>query len=233
MPIGNSEADYRLVQDEAGREPFLFSRHDGLFHMIYAGTMWPKAYDVLERFLQALAVLRDSDRNLIDRLRVHFVGTGKTPDGADGFVHQRAERLGLLPWVAEVPHRIRYIDVLNHLVHASAILILGSTEPHYTPSKVFQSVQAKRPIFALLHEQSTAVSVLRDSRAGSIVTFTDETLPEPKTLAASLADFIRDTKYSAEDVRWDAFESYSARNSAGALARALESALEAFANRKK
>src|SRR5262249_19471950 len=88
------------------------------------------------------------------------------------------------------------------------------------------------PIFALLHEQSTAVSVLRDSRAGTIVTFTSETLPEPKTLAASFADFIRDTKYSAEDVRWDAFESYSARNSARMLAGAIERALEVFDKRK-
>jgi hypothetical protein len=233
MPIGNSEADYRPVQGEAGHEPFLFSRHDGLFHMIYAGTMWPKAHAVLDRFLEALAVLRDSEPKVIERLRIHFVGTGKPPDESEGFVHRRLQRLGLGPWVVEVPYRIGYIDVLKHLVHASAILILGSTDAHYTPSKVYQSVQAKRPIFALLHEQSTAVNVLRDSRAGRTVTFADRTLPEPKAVAASLADFIRDAQYSAEDVRWDAFESYSARNGARVLASAIESALEAFAKRKK
>src|SRR5205809_7873464 len=164
--------------------------------------MWPNSLSVLDRFLEALAVLRDSEPKVIERLRIHFVGTGKPPDESEGFVHRRVQRLGLGRWVVEVPHRIGYIDVLNHLVHASAILILGSTEAHYTPSKVYQSVQAKRPIFALLHEQSTAVSVLRDSRAGRIVTFTDQTLPESKTLAGSLADFIRDAKCSAKDVRW-------------------------------
>ena len=39
MPIGNSEIDYELVRKAAG-ETVLFN--DGLFHMVYAGTMWPQ-----------------------------------------------------------------------------------------------------------------------------------------------------------------------------------------------
>jgi hypothetical protein len=230
MPIGNSEADYRLVQ---GREPFLFSRSDGLFNVIYAGTMWPKAYVVLERFLEALALLRDSDPKVLERLRIYFVGTGKSPKEADSFIHRCVQRLDLGPWVVEITHRIGYLDVLNHLVHASAILILGSTEAHYTPSKVYQSIQAKRPIFALLHEQSTAVGVLNDSHAGRIVTFNEQTLPERRVLATSLADFVRDAKYSAKNVRWEDFELYSARNSARVLAGAINTALEAFEKRKR
>ena len=121
---------------------------------------------------------------------------------------------------------------LTILVHASAILILGSTESHYTPSKIYQAVQAKRPIFALLHEKSTAVSVVRETRAGQAVTFTEGQLPDAHELAAALAAFIRDPRYSAEEVRWDAFEAYSARNSARLLAGAVNNAMELFEKRK-
>jgi hypothetical protein len=232
MPIGNSASDYDIVRN-APRETFLFRRDDGLFHMIYAGAMLPKAYVVLERLLEALAVLRDTEPQTMQRLRVHFVGTGKSSDDPMGHnIRPRIEHFDLQSWVDEHPTRIGYADVLNHLIHASAILILGSTEAHYTPSKIYQAVQAKRPIFALLHEQSTAVGVLRQSRAGQAVTLTEDRLPQAEQLAAKLSAFIRDQHYSPDEVLWNAFDAYSARNSARMLAEALDRALELFARRK-
>jgi hypothetical protein len=232
MPYGNSEGDYRSLR-ELPRETFLFPKDDGLFHMIYAGAMLPKAEAVLERLLEALTVLRDKDPEIMQRLRIHFVGTGTSPSDPRGHnIQSQLQRFGLNRWVGEHPNRIGYVDVLNHLIHASAILIVGSTEAHYTPSKVYQAVQAKRPMFALLHEQSTAVNVLRESRAGQAVTFTDDRLPAPGRLAEALAAFIRDPQYSADEVRWSAFEAYSARNSARMLASAVESALALFQRRE-
>jgi hypothetical protein len=231
MPIGNSEKDFELLK-ESSREKILFRNDDGLFHMIYAGAMLPNAYEVLDRFLESLAFLRDNSPETIDRLRVHFVGTGKSPNNIKGYnVRPRVQRLGLTQWVDEHPSRISYIDVLHHLVEASAILVVGSTEPHYSPSKIYQAVQAKRPIFALLHEDSTAVSVLRDSRAGTVVTLTKGHLPETGELAANLALFIADPKYSSNFVNWSAFEGYSARNSARVLATAMDEALESLNNK--
>ena len=228
MPYGDSDVDYQLL-NEVPRKTFLFPNNDGQFHMIYAGAMLPKAYQVLQQFLEALVVLRDGQAEVMQRLRVHFVGTGTSPDDPNGYnIEPYIRHLGLEHWVREHPSRISYVDVVNHLAHASAILILGSTEAHYTPSKVYQSIRAKRPIFALLHEQSSAVTVLRDSGAGRVVTFTEESLPATQQLASSLAAFVRDPQYCAETVRWDAFDVYSARNSTKALVDAIDSALQLF-----
>jgi hypothetical protein len=233
MPIGNSEDDYRQLR-EASRKTFLFPGNDELFHMVYAGAMLPKAYVVLERLLEAVALLRDSNPGIMERLRIHFVGTGTSTNDPKGYnIRPHVQRLGLDRWVDEHPTRIGYADVLNHLAHASAILILGSTESHYTPSKVYQAVQAKRPIFALLNEKSTAVTVLRESCAGQAVTFSEDNVPDAQELAAALAAFIRDPRYSAKNVRWGAFEAYSARNSARLLADAVDSALELSEKRRK
>ena len=46
---------------------------------------------------------------------------------------------------------IGYVDALNHLTRSDAVLVLGSTEAHYTPSKVFQAMRAyagRRPSHA-------------------------------------------------------------------------------------
>ena len=176
MPYGNSDADFQSLP--ALHNTFLFQKEDGLFHLIYAGAMLPKAYPVLVRFLEALAIIRDQDPQLIERLRVHFVGTGKSPNDPNGYnILPYVRRFGLESWVDETPHRIGYVDVLSHLSEASAILVIGSTERHYSPSKIYQAVQARRPIFALLHEQSTAVDALRNSQAGRVVTLTETQLP--------------------------------------------------------
>jgi hypothetical protein len=232
MPYGNSEFDYNSL-NRSQRNIFIFPKDDGLFHMIYAGALLPKAYAVLERLWEALAVLRDKDPQIMQRLRIHFVGTGTSPTDPKGHnILPQIQRFGLEPWVHEHPNRIGYLDVLNHLMHASAILIVGSTEAHYSPSKIYQAVQAKRPMFALLHEQSTAINVLQESRAGRTVTFSDDRLPEPGILGETLAAFVRDPQYVAEEVRWDAFEAYSARNSARTLASAVDNALARFERRR-
>jgi hypothetical protein len=232
MPYGNSEGDYQYLANSP-RDTFLFPKHDTQhFHMIYAGAMLPNADIVLERFLDALVILREENSELMERLQIHFVGTGTSPNDPKGYnVLPQVQRFGLGRWVHEYPNRISYVDVLNHLAHSSAILILGSTDPHYSPSKIYQSVQAKRPIFALLHEMSTAVNVLRESLAGNAVTFRGERIPNGREIAIALADFIREPQYDAEAVQWNAFEAYSARNSARILAAAVDDAMELFEQR--
>jgi hypothetical protein len=224
MPYGGSEIDYQALRSKP-RDTFLFDRNDGRFHMIYAGAMLPKAYDVLERLMRALVVLRAREPELAKQLRITFVGTGKSPNDPKGFnVQPYAERLGVTDMVYEHPARVPYVDVLNHLMHASGTLIVGSTEAHYTPSKAFQGVQARRPMLALLHEASTAADFLQRSNAATVVTLTEERLPEPEALATTLAEFMRDTAYDPGYVRWELFEDYSARSSAKVLGQALDEA---------
>jgi hypothetical protein len=113
------------------------------------------------------------------------------------------------------------------LKRAYGILVIGSTEAHYTPSKVYQAVQSRRPVLALLHEASSAVEVLERSGAGSAVTLSENALPTPERIADTIERFVN-AEYRPDDVRWDAFEAYSARESARLMARALDEALKRF-----
>jgi hypothetical protein len=229
MPYGGSERDIEAVREHPP-EPYLFDPDDGRFHVLYAGAMLPKAYVVLERLFEAMARLRRDQPELAARLRLHFVGTGKSPDDPQGHnVLPVAERLGVTDMVDEHPRRIPYTDVLGHLLRASANLIVGSTEPHYTPSKSFQMVQSRRPLLALLHEQSTAARFLRDAGAATVVTLDDEALPDVAALAATIAHMMEAPDYDPERVDWAAFDAYSARASARELAGALDRALEVSA----
>jgi hypothetical protein len=231
MPYGNSAKDYEIIAS-APKRPILFDPNDGAFHIVYAGAMLPKAFAVLDSFLAALVQMRIERPEVFERMRVHFIGTGKSPNDAFGHnILPRAASLGLAGTISEHPQRVPYADVLRYLTKASAILILGSTEQHYTPSKVYQSVQAKRPIFALLHESSTAVRVLEESRAGVAIRLNEKTLPTPTDLANRLTAFVCNPGYSPDQVDWSQFEAFSARESARKLASALNAALERFGSR--
>ena len=231
MPNGNSVQDYEIVNRKP-RQPYLFDPNDGAFHMVYAGAMLPKAHEVADCLFAALAHMREARPDIFSRLRIHFVGTGKSPTDPKGYnVLPKCAALGLDRIVTEHPQRVPYVDVLWHLTRASAILILGSTEPHYSPSKVYQSVQARRPIFALIHEASSAVQVLNTTNAGVVICINERTLPEPRELASRLASFVSDTGYDPERVDWRKFEIFSARESARKLATALDAASAAFQRR--
>lgn len=224
MPMGTAPEDYALVRG-LDRAPFLFDPQDGNFHMIYAGALLPAGFVVLDAFLAGLRTLRERAPQVASRLRVHFVGTGSSPDDPKGHrVLPRAQAAGVAEMVDEHPHRIGYVDTLNHLMHSSAVLVLGSTEPHYTPSKVFQAMLSERPVFALLHRDSTAVTMIRSAHVGEVLTLVEGELPSPDTVAASLQAFIEQPAYDAASVDRSVFAGYSARESTRLFAEALDRA---------
>ena len=222
MPIGGSERDFEIVGKMAP-QPFLFDPDDGNFHFIYAGALLPRGVIIVDAFLQGLAHLRSMAPMTAARVRVHFVGTGRSPNDASGHqVLPRAQAMGVADLVTEHPHRIGYVDSLNHLMRAGAVLVLGSTERHYTPSKLFLAVLSRRPVFAVLHAESTAVGMLEAARAGHAIVLAESELPDPDTIARGLRSMIERPTYDANAVDWSAFDAYSARNSARLLATALD-----------
>jgi hypothetical protein len=231
MPVGFSTRDFQAPAISKKR-PYLFDSNPSKINIVYAGALLPKAAAVLTRFLEGVALLRRRNEAQGDQLRVHFIGTGKSPDDPNGHnVGPIAERIGVSDLVQEHPHRLAYLDVLVHLKHAFGVLIIASTERHYTPSKVYQAVQSCRPVLAFLHEDSTAVDVLAKSGAGMTVTLNEERLPTAELVADALSYFIRDARYDAGQVDWSAFEVFSARESARCLAHALDEASRRFKSR--
>jgi len=232
MPMGMAPEDFELVRS-LHRKPFLFDPGDGQFHMIYAGALLPAGVAVLDAFLAGLRALRDSAPSIAARLRAHFVGTGTSSDAPQGYrVLPRAQSAGVAEVVEEHRHRIGYVGVPNALVPRYAVLVIGSTERHYTPSKVFQGMLSRRPVFALLHEESSAVGMIRTAGAGEVLTLTERVMPGAEAVAASLQRIFERPGVSAATVDMAPFESYSARESTRALARALDEARERLTERR-
>jgi hypothetical protein len=229
MPYGGSEKDHEYVNRNPTRARLL-EPHVGKFNLVYAGAMLPHGYEVLDQLLTALVLLRNEIVDLSERFHLHFVGTGKAPDDPTAFnIRPRLERLSLLDCVTEYPQRLPYCDVLSHLHAASGVLVLGSTERHYSPSKIFQSVMSRRPVLALLHKQSTAVEILRDANAATLITFAGG-LPPTTLICNTLREFISAADNQVARIQWSVLERFSARNSARTLAEALDCAVSVLSS---
>ena len=222
MPYGGEESDHDFVRNRA-KQP---STSSSTIKFIYAGAMLPKAYKPLEEIFKALYSFEStglslpSDSELAgSSLQLHFIGTL-------GTIKPFAEKYNL--WgsaVLEHPDRIPYFDVLSQLDAADAVFILGSTEPHYTPSKVYQAVLSGKPILALLHEDSTAVRVLRESRAGIVVTMKGE--EDLDTLSARFLEGLKEfmvfkQAFDPAKINPAAFEQYSAKAVTAQLVEKLD-----------
>jgi hypothetical protein len=101
-------------------------------------------------------------------------------------------------------------------------MAIGSTEQHYTASKIFQALLSKRPVFAMFHKDSSAVTVLKESNATEfLIEYSPKDLTE--VLDATVSEKLNLVLSGNIDWQPDLrkLEKYSAKASAKALANKL------------
>ena len=221
MPYGGEVMDHQQLKS-LGIQPYLFQSNQKL-QLVYAGAMLPKAYKPLEAIFRSIA----ANRNAFTEAEFHFIGTGKSPNDANGYnIKSMAKEYGLWNTVVfEYPKRIPYLDVLIHLDAADAVFILGSTEPHYTPSKAYQGVLSGKPVLAVLHSASTAVNVLEESGAGVVLAFDGEAEIEKiqhQWMAVWNSFYQFKRNFQSVQVKQSVFELYSAKAVTKRLADLLD-----------
>ncbi len=221
MPYGGEQEDYEIT---AGMDalPYVFTPNKEKIRLVYAGAMLPKAYGPLRKIFEAIV----AHPHIFANVEFQFIGTGKSPNDAQGYnIKPLAEEFGLWQTIVfEHPQRIPYLDVLIHLKHAHGVFVLGSTEPHYTPSKIYQGVLSQKPVLAVLHTQSTAVDILNRSHAGIVLAFDGESeLEKIKTQFPALMQQYKTAlpAFNPANVDRKVFDQYSAKEVTRQLAELL------------
>lgn len=228
LPIGWDERDFAFLRERRPPASPLIPRGDGLVHLAYVGTLLPTGIETLRAFCAALALAAERDRAVATRLRVHFVGTSNLrSSSASARVLPVARECGVLDLVTERPERLDYFDALQTLVDASAVLLIGSNERHYTPSKVFPAMLSGRPLLAIYHVESTATALLRrfgQPPAVRVVSYDDQhsAIACVDDIAAHLCEMVQHPIERVISVTRGVLEPMSARSLAGRLAVVLE-----------
>src|SRR3984893_16579329 len=126
----------------------------------------------LRALFRAVHLGRQQAPELFGRMRMHFVGTTYAPNAEGQYqVLPLAREFGLEDLIDEHPGRVQHLDAIQILLDSHALVVVGSEAPHYTASKIFPYILAAKPLLAVFHEDSSAVKLLEETRAGRAVTF--------------------------------------------------------------
>ncbi len=194
---------------------------------IYAGAFLPNSRLFVKLIFQAVAELISED-SWDKNIRLYFVGTGTYPGKS---VSEYAQEVGISDFIHEDRHRYPYLHVLNFLSAAHTVMVIGSTERHYTASKVYQALLSERPVWAVFHGESTAVKVMEECKADQFLATYKENMTESEIkqeIRNSLVERLKGAGWSAD---LNALDKYSARESARKLVEGIEVALTSSSRR--
>lgn len=166
IPFGVSEDDVRLAR---GGRPT--AAPDGeLVRLVYTGAAGPITPKAANLMLGALRQFRDANPAHAARLRMEFHGTSyATGERAVATLLPIAEKHGVADLVSEHAERLGYLETLRVQAEASALLLPGSIDPAYSPSKLYTYFLARRPMLALVLQGSVLEKLVDELSCATIV----------------------------------------------------------------
>jgi len=224
IPYGAEADDFDYLRRNPRRNS-IFKRDDGHFHFCYIGACIPGMYPAVRALFQGLRLGLERSPELFQRVRLHFVGSsysanGNAPQGVPALAHEA----GIESLVDEQPARIPYLESLQLMLDSHALFLVGSDEAHYTASKVFPYILARRPVLAIFHEESSVVQILRETSAGDVISFNSERMPSNSAaeISARLEHILSLPRDYKPQTNWEAVEPYTTRAMAARLAHAFD-----------
>lgn len=144
-------------------------KNQGKLRLVYSGAFLPKSEEVLYQILFCIK----ENIHLFQDVEIHFIGTDVSKTYPRRLsITEMATSFDLSGVVIfEHPERISYFELLGHIDSFDGIFILGSTESHYTPSKIFNAFVLQKPIFAVLHSDSSAKEIIEDTQYGVVCSY--------------------------------------------------------------
>jgi hypothetical protein len=228
LPFGAAAQDFEVAREHRPSE-VLVDFEDGLFHHVYTGRCGPDMSTSLTIVFRAFKKYLEAQPAVAERIRFHFIGTDYAPRpfGRD-WAMPVARVEGVENYATEHCYRVPYFDALYYLVHADALVAVGSNDPTYSASKIFPYVLAQRPMMLIFNEQSPVMAIGRDLKCGLRYGFrnSDDINQLVEQVAAEWFFEGKMTQYLGSDRA--AFLPYTAEGMTRQLAECFAAAVERF-----
>ncbi len=179
--------------------------------LIYAGAFLPNS----KYFFEVLFKVLSENKPLLTGYKMFFIGSGSYS------LSEMAKRFGIEEFIVEINKRYPYLQILQILAKSHGVMVIGSTEQHYTASKIFQSLLSERPVFAIFHYQSTTVQILEQANATNFLVRYNPDLSSKefeKQVIGRFREFLQGADWQPN---LSVLEKYSARENARIFANKL------------
>lgn len=218
MPYGFDPNDHEIELDGL---KLPWDDHPHCKPWIYAGAFLPNSHLFIASFFETIALLKANSK-WDDKIKLFFIGTGPYPAKR---IIAYAKDHGIEDIVFEQRERAPFLHVLNFLSKAHRVMLFGSTQQHYTASKTFQCLLSKKPLFSMLHAESSAVKVIQEAKAEHFLyKYNDGDVKDKiiEYLQPIIINFQKDVEWN---IHLDSLDQYTSKHSAKVLAGAVDKVL--------
>lgn len=161
IPFGVSGTDWAQAK-QLGKTPW---KKNGSKIWLNLGRLAPSMKGALEAFFCSLAV-----RPPAEGTKILFLGTSyQTGNVSEIDPVGMAKRICPAAKVEATPGRLPLLDALKALQEADRLLLFGSEDPGYMPSRLFQYLMAEKPLLGVLHPDSPAYQIMQKCGAPGLV----------------------------------------------------------------
>ena len=152
--------------------PFTYPRGEGQVHFLYTGASGPVMPHALTVLFTALRLYQERNPAAARRLRFHFIGTSYVAPGRGKLsVMPVAALCDVAANVDEIPHRIGHLESLRLQLDADVLLLPGSSDLAYSPSKIYPYYLTGRPMLGLVFRDSVMEQLLDELSCAYMVRF--------------------------------------------------------------
>lgn len=186
IPFGYSEIDFEVMRSNVKASQV--KMHDDKINIVYVGR---GGHDMKLACTCFFTALKNIAAN-IDTSKLHcwFIGTSYATKGKGSMtIKPIADSIGVGAMVTEITDRVPFFETLYLLDNADAFFVPGSTDMHYTASKIYQYVLSEKPMLTVFYQGSSIINILKKAGVGTVVTF-DEKLEYTDAMVKQCEGFL-------------------------------------------
>lgn len=166
IPFGANPKDFELANS---KNSYAVEFDKKKFNIVYTGAVGHIMSKSIHFLCTALSNLKLNHPDAYSKIHIHFIGTSYADiERSVHTVLPIAEQYSVDEVITEITNRIGYYDSLNLLSAADALLILGSDDGAYNPSKIDVYAMAEKPIIGIFSFGGPAVDKIEQPDLGKV-----------------------------------------------------------------
>lgn len=170
IPFGFSKIDFEIADKFIKQSDIKLNSNK--INIIYTGAVGNIMKASISFLCKTLAHLKVNKKTLYDKLQFYFIGTSYATAGKGiETVLPIALNYKVGDCIIEKTDRINYLESIYLLKRADLLLIIGSDDHSYNPSKIFTYAFAKKPILGVFNSRSKANEVIKKCSEGFVVNY--------------------------------------------------------------
>jgi len=209
ITFGTFDVDFKIAAKNDSLLDLVYTKDNKHINLVYVGRGGFDVQPAVKILFDLVKKAKTQDPELFNRLRLYFIGTSYATNG-EGIptIAPLAANFGLDEQVIEFTDRIGFYQSIKNLQQSDGLIIIGSNDPSYTASKLYPYILTNKPLLAILHPNSSALSILKKCNAGKAI-YLGQNETECK---AVFSDYLAQILLrQPTETNWQEFEQYTSR----------------------